>query len=341
MNFVCLHLQGCLIADSIAVFEKKRDQYGEEYSAWAVVDDVQAAITEVHTSSVMHNAVMQNLSKYILPSPDLEKTLQHLRDGGKKLFLCTNSGCRYAATVMAFALGLPPGDTSWKDLFDVVICSAGKPNFFSSNKRFRKWNLATDGPSPIPVKSLEKGQMYINGSAHALKKAKGWSGKSVMYVGDNLWADLVEARRSHGWQTTCLINELEPEIVVQNTDFFQDCHLLRSSLRKLLIKIQPEMEAERKLTNTLSNTFSKECSALVMGLEEELRIINRSLSTAFNPYFGSFFRTEGNLTIYAFAMRRSNNPVVICIKFYRDLICIRLLQTLDTQIYMLVMSPTF
>lgn len=34
--------------------------------------------------------------------------------------------------------------------------------------------------------------MYVNGSALALKKARGWSGKSVMYVGDNLWADLVE-----------------------------------------------------------------------------------------------------------------------------------------------------
>ena len=148
--------------------------------------------------------------------------------------------------------------------------------------------------------------MYINGSAFALRKAKGWSGKNVMYVGDNLWADLVEARRSHGWQTACLINELEPEILIQNTDTFQDCHLLRSSLRKILIKIQPEMELERKSRGDSNESplLSEDCVALLKGLEDELRLVNRTLSVAFNPYFGSFFRTEGNLTIYAFAMRR-------------------------------------
>lgn len=298
--------EGCLIADSIAVFEKKRDQYGEEYSAGAVVDDVQAAIREVHVSGAMHSRVMGDMPRFIIPSPDLADTLQHLRAGGKNLFLCTNSGCQYATTVMAYALGLPSGNTSWKDLFDVIICSAKKPSFFSSNLRFRKWSLATNGPSPIPVKSLEKGQMYISGSAYALRKAKGWSGKNVMYVGDNLWADLVEARRSHGWQTACLINELEPEILVQNTDMFQDCHLLRSSLRKMLIKIQPEMEYERKSNRETNKSplLSQDCIALLQGFEDELRLINRTLSIAFNPYFGSLFRTEGNLTIYAFAMRR-------------------------------------
>lgn len=287
------------------MFEKKRDQYGEEYSAGAVVDDVQAAIREVHVSGAMHSRVVGNMEKYIIPSPDLAHTLQHLRRGGKDLFMCTNSGCQYATSVLAFALGLPAGDNSWKELFDVVICSAKKPDFFSSNQRFRKWSLATNGPSPVPVRSLEKGQMYIGGSVYALRKAKGWSGKNVMYVGDNLWADLVEARRNHGWQTACVINELEPEILIQNTNIFQDSHLLRSSLRKMLIKIQPDMELERKSNySDTAAALSSECASLVSGLEEELRLINRTLSTAFNPYFGSFFRTEGNLTIYAFAMRR-------------------------------------
>lgn len=306
LNDLFAMAEGCLIADSIAVFECKRDQYGEEYSAGAVVDDVQAAIAEVHTSGVMHSRVMDNMAKYIIPSQDLASTLQHLKNGGKDLFMCTNSGCQYTATVLAYALGLPAGDTSWKELFDVIICSAKKPSFFSSNRRFRKWSLATNGPSPIPVKTLDKGQMYINGSAYALRKARGWSGKNIMYVGDNLWADLVEARRSHGWQTACLINELEPEILIQNTEVFQDCHLLRSSLRKILIKIQPEMELERKSRQAGASTpfLSKDCIELLKGLEDELRLINRTLSTAFNPYFGSFFRTEGNLTIYAFAMRR-------------------------------------
>jgi hypothetical protein len=52
----------------------------------------------------MHNTVVADMPKYILPSPDLASTLRHLRAGGKDLFLCTNSGCQYAASVLAFAL---------------------------------------------------------------------------------------------------------------------------------------------------------------------------------------------------------------------------------------------
>ena len=223
------------------------------------------------------------------------------------IIFSVQSGCNYAASVLCFALGLPQGDSTWRDLFDVVICSANKPQFFSSNRPFRKWNLATNGPSPTPVSTLEKNSIYVNGSAGALKKAKGWSGKSVMYVGDNLWADLVEARRSHGWQTTCLINELAAEIDVQNTEEFHQQHLLRSSLRKMLNKIQPEMEKDRKSKSIEVTTFDADSVELINGFQSELRKINWQISSSFNPYFGSMFRTEGNLSIYAFSMRRYKN----------------------------------
>lgn len=39
---------------------------------------------------------------------------------------------------------------------------------------------------------LMPGEVYAGGSVFALKRAMGWHGRRVLYVGDNLFADLVQ-----------------------------------------------------------------------------------------------------------------------------------------------------
>jgi HAD superfamily 5'-nucleotidase-like hydrolase len=82
--------EACLIADVIEIFEHIKQKSGEAYSAEAIIDDVQAAIRDVHVSGAMHNAVTADLGKYIFASPLLPKLLEQVRKAGKKLFLCTN-----------------------------------------------------------------------------------------------------------------------------------------------------------------------------------------------------------------------------------------------------------
>lgn len=40
----------------------------------------------------------------------------------------------------------------------------------------------------------------------------GWEGPSVLYFGDSVWADLVEARKLHGWTTGAIIYDVELEL---------------------------------------------------------------------------------------------------------------------------------
>ena len=162
---------------------------------------------------------------------------------------------------MSFICGGKP----WRGLFDFVICSARKPDFFFSNKQFRQWNFVTNAPSPYPVAKFEPDAVYNNGSVTALKRAGviGNEGTAiysklsssdtnhcvvagVLYVGDNLYADLVDARRSHGWQTACVISELEHEINVQNDVEFQALHKLRSLTRQLINDVQKALENDRR-----------------------------------------------------------------------------------------------
>ena len=55
---------------------------------------------------------------------------------GKKLALITNSDWVYSKTLMqlAYAPFLPPG-MSWQQLFDVIVVSAYKPEFFTTERR--------------------------------------------------------------------------------------------------------------------------------------------------------------------------------------------------------------
>jgi HAD superfamily 5'-nucleotidase-like hydrolase len=82
--------EACLIADAMETFEYIHEKKGELYSPTAIIDDVQAAIREVHVSGLMHNAVINDLDRFVNYNPLLPDLLNHLKQGGKKLFLCTN-----------------------------------------------------------------------------------------------------------------------------------------------------------------------------------------------------------------------------------------------------------
>jgi hypothetical protein len=286
--------------------------YGEAYTPSDVIDDVQTAIKDVHVSGMLHNTVMADLDRYINPSPDLPRLFNHLKDSGKKLFLCTNSGFKYANTTLSHILNLPhsPSGSSWKEIFDVTMCSSSKPDFYFSKRPFRRWNYELDSPSPSPVSSLEKGSVYVNGSMSRLLRSTGWTGKEILYIGDNLRADLVQARKCFGISTACVIHELRAEIGVQNSPEFSQLHALRSSTRHLLTQLQNALQSERIKSATSGDgdgdggLLHERDQQFIDQILVELLSINTDMSYSFNKQFGSIFRTDGHPSIFAFAIKR-------------------------------------
>jgi HAD superfamily 5'-nucleotidase-like hydrolase len=339
--------EACLIADVVDVFEHRRLRKGEQYSPAAIIDDVKSVISEVHLSGLMHKAVANDFDKFVIYNPNLLELLLHFRNSGKKLFLATNSAFPYVDKALSYAMGLPTqnktnkSEGDWKQLFDLIICSASKPDFFNSKKPFRKWNSNINRPLPSPVDDVVPGEVYVNGSVYAMKRSKNWQSTDVLYVGDNLGADLVEAKRQHGWHTAGVINELDREIEIQSSDLFNELHYLRSTLRNALTDIQlamfsskadddknthyqpswidtpdsaksdnastrsphPDIEAYAQHL-AASKAHSKENLELISIIEDELKAINTELSLLFNQQFGSMFRTDGHTSLYAYAVRR-------------------------------------
>eukprot|EP00750_Incisomonas_marina_P033622 INCI9916.3.p2 GENE.INCI9916.3~~INCI9916.3.p2 ORF type:complete len:178 (-),score=23.85 INCI9916.3:58-591(-) len=116
--------------------------------------DVRTAIATVHLSGTMHKTVAENPQIYQSPVPHLPAALQRWRDGGKKMFLLTNSGFKFVNAGMNYLVG-----ENWREFFDVTIVDAQKPNWYRTNTPFRRYD-STDHFikwGPVEPESVIKG----------------------------------------------------------------------------------------------------------------------------------------------------------------------------------------
>lgn len=303
--------EACLVADVLDYLNELNIHHDRQ----AVVEDVLQAISHVHTSGEMHKTVVRDPPTYMLPSPHLRETLMRFRDVGKKLFLCSNSNFEYVSGGLQFLLG-----ADWQEFFDVVIVSAGKPGFYTSNRPFRQVDKRTGKIRWTEVTTLEKGKVYSHGSLEGLTKLTGWQGPRVLYIGDQIWADLVGGRRNQGWRTGAVIRELEYELVVQQSKKYRQYAHQAVTVTELLRLVQEEMEKIRteatqaaakttgggggKASETLPYLLQEADVRVSDGLEEYLRYLQTEMSKMFNANFGSVFRSGGEPTLFAFSLRR-------------------------------------
>ncbi|EPY74063.1 5-nucleotidase domain-containing protein 3 [Camelus ferus] len=126
-----------------------------DYEPVHLYKDVKDAIRDVHIKGIMYRAIEADIDKYVCYAEQTRAVLAKLADHGKKMFLITNSPSSFVDKGMRYIVG-----KDWRDLFDVVIVQAEKPNFFNDKRRpFRKVNekgvLLWD-----KIHKLQKGQIY-------------------------------------------------------------------------------------------------------------------------------------------------------------------------------------
>ena len=125
--------------------------------------------------------------------------------------LITNSDWWYSNTMMTFVCG---GD-DWRDLFDVVIVSARKPSFFTTEK-LPFYELALDevgsrervaGSAPLlrEAKQMRCGRVYCGGSARLVEKLFNSKEDELLYVGDHLFTDANAVKASMRWRTALVV----------------------------------------------------------------------------------------------------------------------------------------
>ncbi|GMI06136.1 hypothetical protein TrVE_jg2414 [Triparma verrucosa] len=314
-----------LVADVVEFFNNN----DIAFDPTSVVDDVLKAIGKTHMSGDFHRKVAENPAKYFESTPRMKEVLKNLKSADKTLLLISNSPFWYVNAGMKYILG-----SNWRSLFDCVIASAGKPGFYIERTRpfreivlsgeslddFRKENISfekVEKLSPDKVYSggclrelvrlmpalqrqrpVSKALLVASGVDIDIKEEVSGGGllnTNVLYLGDSLFADLVDAKREFGWLTAAVLRELSDEATALRTDEYvatrQTIDILLSTLRL----VQEEMgmartEEDMDVLDTLETKVSESRDRL-----------NSILG---NKRFGSIFRARHQPSLLSQSLKR-------------------------------------
>ncbi|KAK9819835.1 hypothetical protein WJX72_002959 [[Myrmecia] bisecta] len=172
---------------------------------------VARALFRTHVEGKLKADIIQEPERYVELDPDMAQTLLDQREAGKVLILITNSDHQYTAKMMSFAYDrFMPAGKMWRDLFDMVIVQARKPDFFNYNMSL--YEIVTDDGLMRPAMVAKKGGLYCGGSAKMVEKALGVERDDILYVGDHIYTDAALSKIYFGWRTALIVRELEQEI---------------------------------------------------------------------------------------------------------------------------------
>jgi len=202
--------EGCLYAQLVDLLDRRvlpgvlgyRDLY----------ERVREAVDAQHLEGRLKAEIIRNPEQCVILDPETALTLQDQRHAGKKLLLITNSDWTFSSAMMAYSFDrfLEPG-TTWRDLFDVVIVGARKPDFFTSRAPFFQV-VTEDGLLRPCMGPLQPGVAYMGGSAAQVERDLGCSGDEILYVGDHMFGDVHVSKAALRWRTALVLRELEEEV---------------------------------------------------------------------------------------------------------------------------------
>ncbi len=204
MSEACLFAQGVDLLDAGKLEQPM--SYRDVYNA------VRASIDETHMMGQLKEDIIANPDRFVELDPAVPLALQDLRAAGKKVLLITNSGWAYTSAMMTYAFDRFVPDGTWRDLFDLVVVAAKKPDFFASRKPIYEIVDTEQGLMRPEMGDLREGGVYHGGTAAVIEKHLDVRGEDILYVGDHLFADVKISKKMHRWRTALVVRELEEDL---------------------------------------------------------------------------------------------------------------------------------
>ncbi|KAF3332907.1 5'-nucleotidase domain-containing protein 4 isoform X1 [Carex littledalei] len=171
---------------------------------------VEKALFRAHVEGQLKSEIMAAPERFVEPDPELPLALLDQKEAGKRLLLITNSDYHYTNKMMHHAFNkFLPNDMVWRDLFDMVIVSARKPEFFQMSNPL--YEVVTDDGLMRPCFKASSGGLYSGGSAQMIEKSLDVQGDEILYVGDHIFTDVSQSKVHLRWRTALICRELEEE----------------------------------------------------------------------------------------------------------------------------------
>ena len=264
---------------------------------------VRHTVDEAHMEGRLKAEILSDPDRFIETDDQVPLTLLDQKKAGKKILLISNSAWSYVDPILTYAFDphLPKSRT-WRDLFDIIITGAGKPDFFrSSMPAFEVVN--DDGLLREYRGLLSPGHIYMGGNAPLVEQSMGLSGEEILYVGDHIFTDVNISKNISRWRTALIIREIEEEVAAI-TDFqpryaeletlMQMKEEMESEYRSLRLsaqRIQQSYGPGRKaglplLQQTMSDLHNK-----ISEIDSRIAPLAQSAGQLLNPHWGLLMRT--------------------------------------------------
>lgn len=169
-----------------------------------------------HRDGSLKGEVKKNIKKFIIHDAASVQALEKFKRHGKKLWVITNSDFEYSRLLLDYAINpFLKEHKSWQELFNIVVTLANKPKFFTDKLPLLKVDPKT-GLMNNHHGLIEDG-IYQGGCAQIIQKSSGLSGEQILYLGDHIYGDVLQIKKTCNWRTALVIEELGKETTA-NTD---------------------------------------------------------------------------------------------------------------------------
>lgn len=266
--------EGCLYAQLVDLLDAGRLQSGIGYRDLS--RKVRTAVDAQHVEGRLKAEIEAHPERFVDLDPDAALTLQDQRASGKKLLLITNSGWEFTARMMSYAYDryLPQG-TTWRDLFDLIIVSARKPDFFTTRSPF--FEVATDDGLLRPLLGpLQPGHAYLGGCAAQVEQDLGISGDAILYVGDHMFGDVHVSKSALRWRTALILRELEEEVAALES--FSSAERILAERMEEKERLESRMAQAKLALQRLRGAYGPPPPEDPQELEEEIQTLRNRLS---------------------------------------------------------------
>ncbi len=305
--------EGCMYAQLVDLLDRRK--LPEVIGYEGLYRRARQSIDEAHVEGQLKAEILAQPDRFVESDPDAPLALLDQRRAGKKLLLITNSEWGYTDALMRYSYNpfLPRGGT-WRDLFDLVIVSARKPEFFESRSPI--FEVEEDSGLLKPVRELKDGAVFLGGNAAMVEEHLGVSGDQILYVGDHLHTDVHASKNVLRWRTGLVLRELEAELAALEAFRVRQDELARLMEEKerlefdsCQIRIQLQRKkgkygpATKESVAALESQGS-ELRARIAELDERIAPLAEAAGTTSNPRWGLLMRAGNDKSYLARQVER-------------------------------------
>lgn len=306
--------EACMFAQLVDLLDEGKIKNVNNYAELA--SRIRTILDQAHLEGQLKEDIMANPKLYVELDEKLAVTLMDQKNANKKLMIITNSEWSYTNFMMSYILDryLPEGQT-WRDLFDLIIVSARKPDFFQKTPPIFKV-INDEGMLKPVIGPIKENGIYLGGNSQMIEKFFNVSGEEILYVGDHLFSDVSISKSISRWRTALIIREIEEEIVA-----IKEAKQNHEKIRKMMEQKIVLEEQSNQLKLALQRHEKKYASQIddnpatlkerirknrdeIMELDKKIGKLNTRDGKQFNTNWGYLMRTGNDKSMFTRQVER-------------------------------------